>query len=67
MTDRIPVSDADIAREFCLRHVRGSPGDAATNPALRICLTNCVELRKRQKRTDQPKPDGKRLAAGDTE
>jgi len=67
MTDRIPVSDADIAREFRLRHVRGSPGDAVTNPALRICLTNCAELRKKQKRTDQSTPDGKRLAAGDTE
>jgi hypothetical protein len=67
MTDRIPVSDADIAREFRLRHVRGSLGDAATNPALRICLTNCAELRKKQKRPDQSTPDGKRLAAGDTE
>lgn len=67
MTDRIPVSDADIAREFRLRHVSGSPDEAVTNPALRICLTNCAELRKKQKGTDQSTPDGKRLAAGDTE
>ncbi|WP_133300350.1 hypothetical protein [Paraburkholderia lacunae] len=67
MTVRIPVSDDDIAREFRLRHLRGSAVDAVTNPALRICLANCAELRKKQKRTDQPTSDGKRLAAGDTE
>jgi hypothetical protein len=67
MADRIPVSDTDIAKEFSLRHVRGSAVDAVTNPALRICLANCAELRKKQTRTDQSTPDGKRLAAGDTE
>lgn len=67
MADTIPISDADIAKEFRLRHVRGSAVDAVTNPALRICLTNCAELRKKQQQSDQSTPDGKRLAAGDTE
>ncbi len=67
MTGRIPVSDDDIAREFRLRHVRGSAVDAVTNPALRICLANCAELRKKRALPDHPMPDGKRLAAGDTE
>lgn len=67
MVERIPVTDADIAREFRLRRIGGSATDAVTNPALRICLANCAEVRKKQKQPDQPTPDGKRLAAGDTD
>ncbi|MDQ7981371.1 hypothetical protein QYH69_29495 [Paraburkholderia sp. SARCC-3016] len=67
MSERIPVTDVDIVREFRLRRIRGSATDAITNAALRICLANCAELRKKQKQPDQPTPDGKRLAAGDTE
>ncbi|MGF7130502.1 hypothetical protein P3T40_001977 [Paraburkholderia sp. EB58] len=67
MADRIPVTDVDIAREFRLRHLAGSPADAITNAALRICLANCAELRKKQRRIDKSMLDGKRLAAGDTD
>jgi len=67
MTDRIPVSEADIANEFRLRHIRGSAIDAVTNPALRICLTTCAELRKNRRESQQTEPDLKRLAAGDTD
>jgi len=67
MTRRIPVTDADIAREHRLRHLPGSAVDSITNPALRICLANCAELRKKQAQPEQPTLDGKRHAAGDTE
>lgn len=63
MAKRTPVSDLDIAREHRLRHLPGSPANASQ--ALRICLANCAELRKKQQQSDQPTPDGKRLAAGD--
>lgn len=65
MAERIPVTDIDIAREFRLRRIAGSTVEALANPALRICLSNCAELRKKQHHADQPKPDGKRLASGD--
>ena len=67
MADRIFVSEADLAKEFRIRHVSGSALDAITNRALRICLTTCAELRKRQHESQQPDPDLKRLAAGDTD
>ena len=67
MAERIPVSEIDIAREFRLRRVAGSATEIFTNPALRICLSNCAELRKKQLHADQPTPDGKRLASGDTD
>lgn len=67
MAERIPVSDAELAKEFRLRRVRGSAVDAVTNPALRICLTTCAELRKKQHEVQQPDPDLKRLAAGDSD
>ncbi|MFL9960444.1 hypothetical protein PQR02_04770 [Paraburkholderia sediminicola] len=67
MADRIPVTNVDIAREFRLRHLAGSPVAAITNPALRICLVNCAELRMKHAKSEQPTPDGKRLAAGDTD
>lgn len=70
MARRSYNTDADdevIAREHRLRHVAGSPVDALTNPALRICLANCAQARERQRTQSQPTPDGKRLAAGDTE
>lgn len=68
MSAPTPVTDADMAREFRLRHVRGSSLDAITHPALRICLARCAEARhrhNRQQRAEQPTLDGKRLAAGD--
>ncbi|MFM0391216.1 hypothetical protein [Paraburkholderia phytofirmans] len=61
------MTNADIAREHRLRHLAGSAIDAITNPALRICLANCAELRKKQAQPKQPTLDGKRLAAGDTD
>jgi len=67
MAERIPVTDIDIAREFRLQRIAGSVVDAVVNPALRICLSNCAELRKKQCQADQPTPDGKRLASGDTD
>lgn len=67
MADRVSLTDVDIAREFRLRHLAGSPAEAITNPALRICLANCAELRKKQRQADKPTLDGKRLAAGDTD
>lgn len=67
MAERIPVTDIDIVREFRLRRIAGSAVEAFANPALRIYLSNCAELRKKQRQTDQPTPDGKRLASGDTE
>ncbi|MFM0660112.1 hypothetical protein [Paraburkholderia sediminicola] len=67
MVERIPVDDGDIVQEFRLRRVAGSTVQALTNPALRICLTNCAELRKKQRQADQPTPDGKRFASGDTD
>jgi hypothetical protein len=65
MAKRIPIDEVDIAREHRLRHLPGSPANAI--PALRICLANCAELRKKRAIPDQPTLDGKRLAAGDTE
>jgi hypothetical protein len=67
MAARIPVTDIDIASEFRFRRIAGSTVEALTNPALRICLSNCAELRKKQRHADQPTPDGKRLASGDTD
>lgn len=67
MAERVPVDDLDIAREHRLRQLPGSPAEAITNPALRICLANCAELRKKRAQPEQPTLDGKRLAAGDTE
>lgn len=67
MAERVHVDDLDIAREHRLRHLSGSPSQAITNPALRICLANCAELRKKRAPQEQPSLDGKRLAAGDTE
>lgn len=67
MATRIPVTDAEIAREHRLRHLRGSAVDAITNPALRICLANCAELRKKRALPEQSTLDGKSLAAGETE
>jgi hypothetical protein len=67
MAERIPVTEIDIAREFRLRRIAGSTVKALANPALRICLSNCAELRNKQRHADQPKPDGKRLASGDTD
>lgn len=63
MVERVPVTDIDIAREHRLRQLPGSPATAI--PALRICLANCAELRKKRAQVDQPTLDGKRLAAGD--
>ncbi|HVI90688.1 MAG TPA: hypothetical protein VM659_20490 [Dongiaceae bacterium] len=65
MAGRISVTDVDIAREFRLRRVAGPAINALRNPALRLCLRNCAELRKKQLHADQPTPDGKRLASGD--
>ena len=65
MAERIPVTEMDIAREFRLRRIADSTVEAIVNPALRICLSNCAELRKKQRHADQPTPDGKRLASGD--
>jgi hypothetical protein len=67
VTERIPVSEAELAKEFRLRRVRGSAVDAVTNPAIRICLTTCAELRKKQREPQQPDSDLKRLAAGDSD
>ena len=67
MANEPPVSDAELTKEFRLRHVRGSALHAITHPALRICLATCVELRKKQHESQHPKPDLKRLAAGDTD
>jgi hypothetical protein len=67
MTRRLPVTDADIAREHRLCHLRGPALDSITNPALRICLANCAELRKKRALPEQTTLDGKRLAAGETE
>lgn len=66
MAIRLPVSDPELAKEFRLRHVRGSVLDAITHPALRICLTTCAERRKKH-HEPHPAPDLKRLAAGDTD
>jgi len=63
MTERIAVTDIDIAREHRIRRLPGSPSSAL--PALRICLANCAALRKKRAPRDQPMLDGKRLAAGD--
>ncbi|CDY77979.1 hypothetical protein BGLT_06785 [Caballeronia glathei] len=65
MSNRIPVTDAEIAKEHRLRGVRGSASSAITNAAIRICLTNCAELRKKQHHPEPLEPDLKRLAAGD--
>jgi hypothetical protein len=67
MANEPPVSDTELAKEFRLRHVRGSALDAITNPTLRICLVTCAELRKRHHESQHPTPDLKRLAAGDTD
>lgn len=67
MAERIPVTDAEIAKEHRLRRIPGPASAAIVNPALRICLATCAELRKKQSESDQPPLDGKRLAAGDTE
>ncbi|QBQ98187.1 hypothetical protein [Paraburkholderia pallida] len=67
MTKRLPVSDLEIAREHRLGRYSGSAADAITNPAMRICLTNLAEMRKkREQPADQPL-DGKCRAAGDSE
>jgi hypothetical protein len=65
MAERIPVADIDVAREFHLLRIAGTTVEALSNPALRICLSNCAELRKKQHHADQPTPDGKCLASGD--
>lgn len=67
MANRVPVSDAELAKEFRLRRIQGSALDAITHPALRICLAACVELRKKHHESQHPTPDLKRLAAGDTD
>lgn len=67
MTRRIPVTDDEIAREHRLRQLPGLPSISIKNPALRICLANCAELRKKQAQPEPPTLDGKRRAAGDTE
>jgi hypothetical protein len=67
MVDRIPVTDAELAKEFRLRRVRGSATAAVTNPAIRICLVVCTELRKKQPEPTPSRPDLKRLAAGDSD
>jgi hypothetical protein len=68
MPDRIPVTTEEIAREFRLLRLNGNASEAITNPAIRICLTACAELRKRGAATTKPaEADMKRRAAGDTE
>ncbi|MBB6319270.1 hypothetical protein [Paraburkholderia tropica] len=67
MAERIPVSDLDIAREHRLGRFPGSAADAITNPAMRICLTNLAEMRKKREQPADQLVDGKRLAAGDSE
>lgn len=67
MVERTLVTDADIVREHRFRHVAGSPVDAITNPALRICLVVCAELRKKRPEPTPSEPDLKRLAAGDSD
>lgn len=69
MADRIPVTDADLAKEHRLRGVRGPASVAITHPALRICLMNCAELRKRRHQAERLEPDldRKRIAAGDND
>ena len=67
MAERLPVSDADIVREHRLRRFPGSATDALTNPAMRICLANLAELRKKCEPPIDNAVDQKRLAAGDTE
>ncbi len=67
MADRVPVTNAEIAKESRDRHVRGSAVDAITNPAIRICLIVCAELRKKHPEPTPSEPDLKRLAAGDTD
>jgi hypothetical protein len=68
MAERIPVTDADIAREFRLSRLPGSATAAVTNPALRMCLAACAGLRRKNTPSAQPTPDDrKRLAAGDTD
>ena len=67
MAGRMPVNDAELAREHRRRHVRGSAVDAITNPALRICLANCAQISRKHEGSKQPPPDGKRHAAGDTD
>jgi len=67
VANRPPVSDTELAKEFRLRRIEGSVLDAITYPALRICLANCVELRKKHYESQHPTPDLKRLAAGDTD
>lgn len=65
MNNRISVTDAELAKEHRIRGVRGSVYAAINNIAIRICLTNCAELRKKQHQQEPPGPDLKRLAAGD--
>lgn len=67
MAERIPVTDADIAREHRLRLFPGSATDALTNPAMRTCLAVLAGLRKKREQPATSTVDGKRLAAGDTE
>jgi hypothetical protein len=67
MTGPTPVTEIEIAREFRLQRIAGSVIEALSHPALRLCLANCARLRKQQRQTDQPTPDGKRLASGDTD
>ncbi|MFM0646890.1 hypothetical protein PQR14_21410 [Paraburkholderia bryophila] len=67
MTKHADIGDAEIAREFHLRKVRGPTANAVGNAALRICLANCVHLRKKEPQQAPPTSDGKRLAAGDSD
>jgi hypothetical protein len=67
MAEQIPVTDIDIAREFRLLRIAGPVINAFANLALRICVSNCAELRKKQRQSDQPMPDGRRLASGETD
>jgi hypothetical protein len=67
MTCLFPVADIEMAREFRLQCIEGSAVEALAHPALRLCLANCARLRRTRPQNDQPKPDGKRLAAGDFE
>lgn len=64
---RLPITDADVAREFRLQRCHGSALEALTNPAVRMCL----ELGARVRAARQPVPvplmarDAKRRAAND--
>lgn len=55
MAERISATDVDIAREFRLRRVAGPAINALINPALRLCLRNCAELRKNSTTLTNPR------------